>query len=92
MTDTPPTSTMPPEALGLVVELMRRNASNAAWTTNQLLDGYRADLATRTAELAAIRAGVSALLAGPWMPTSDAIRDALYPAAEVIDLYREGAS
>ena len=68
----------------LVVQILEANVRESQFITNQLLDGYRRDLAERTAELAAIRFEIMALLAGPWMPTSGAILQALHPTPALI--------
>lgn len=64
----------------LALQLMAQSAKDAAFTTNTLLDSYQQQIAELQAELDLIRDNVSDLLGGPWMPTSDAIRQAMRPS------------
>lgn len=69
-------------AAELIVRIMQKNAADAAWTTNQLLDSYERRTKELEAALALIRDGIGRLLDGPWMPTSRAIEAALWPSSE----------
>lgn len=77
-----------PASMELVVRIMQQNAKDAAWTTNELLHGYKSRAEEAEAALALIRARVSALLDGPYMPTSHAIEAALWPSSEQVQNWR----
>lgn len=77
-----------PAAAELVVRIMQKNAADAAWTTNQLLDAYKDRAERAEATLGLIRANIQALLAGPYMPTSHAIEAALWPDNEQVQDWR----
>lgn len=59
-------------------------------TTNALIDALTARATRAEAELDAVRAGVTGLLSGRYMPTPAAIQQALWPDAETVDRFREG--
>jgi len=73
------------EGLELALTLMGASAEGLAHTTNTLIDNLTAERDELRAELAAIREGIDGMLSGPYMPTSDAIRLALYPSAAAIE-------
>lgn len=81
---------MPPEATDLVIQIMQANASQAASTTNYLLDSLTEQVADSRATVDAIRARVQALLDGPYQPSADAIYRALWPGEDERALYRRG--
>lgn len=88
---TAPAEQLPPEAMGLVADLMAVNAAQTASVTDWLLDNLTAQRDEAVATLAAIRDQMEQLLAQPWAPSASAIRECLYPGAETIDLYRESS-
>ena len=73
----------------LVAQILEQNSRNLAFTTNALIDNLTARLDEERAELAAVRDEIQRLLAGSWMPTSDALIRALYPAGSTINSYKE---
>lgn len=77
-----------PAAMELVVRIMQQSAKDAAWTTNQLLESYQSRTAELEATLNLIRTRISALLDGPYMPTSRAIEAALWPSSEQVQDWR----
>jgi hypothetical protein len=89
MGDEPSGETMPREAVELLAALVERNAHDAHYVTDQLMTGYKNQAEEAQAELAAIRDGILSLLDGPWMPTPDAIRMALWPSAANITRYQK---
>lgn len=73
----------------LVANVLTAMASQTAAITEQVMDNYKAQVEDLEAELSAIRTGVAQLLAGPYMPTPDAIRRAVfYPDQKLIDEYK----
>jgi len=64
----------------LVGDILTQMITDTAATTNTLIDSLTLSAETAKAEIRAIRSGINALLDGPWMPTSDAIRGALWPS------------
>lgn len=64
----------------LALQLMAQSAADAAFTTNTLLDGYQQRNAELETELTLIHERIADLLAGPWMPSPDAIRRAICPS------------
>lgn len=77
-----------PAAMELVVRIMQQNAADAAWTTNQLLEFHQNRTAELEATLNLIRTRITALLGGPYMPTSHAIEAALWPSSEQVQDWR----
>lgn len=71
-------------AADLIGAIMAQNARDAMFATNALLERYQADADRLRAELFAVRRGISHLLRGPWMPTSDALLRSLWPTPEEI--------
>jgi hypothetical protein len=78
------TTNAPDEAAGLIALLVQANASQLAWTTNQLIEGLTEQAARAEATLAAVRANIEDLLSGRFAPTDAAILSALYPTAAEI--------
>lgn len=78
-----------PASAELIVRIMQKNAADAAWTTNQLLDSYERRTKQLEATLALIRDGIGRLLDGPYMPTSHAIEAALWPSSERVEVQME---
>lgn len=68
----------------LVVQILEANSAALAHTTNTLIDNLTAQLDEERATVAAIRDQIESLLSGPWMPTSDALRGALWPSKEAV--------
>jgi len=66
---------------------------DTAFTTNALIDSYKAQLVSAYAELYAIREGVSALLQGPYAPSARAIQSAVFtPEQFLLDEGRDLAA
>ncbi len=74
-------------ALELAATLMERNATESAYLTNQLMDGYKKERDEARATILAIRDEIASLVAGKYMPTPKAIIDATYPTNETIQYY-----
>jgi len=73
----------------LVADVISSMFARSAATTNTLLDLRQAMIDDLEAERYAVQHGIDQLLAGPWMPTPDAIRDAVfYPRKDLIDEYK----
>ena len=70
------------EGLGLVEELLQASVVETENINADLVRQLSEHLLETRATLAAVRQGVSELLNGTWMPTSDAIKEAmLFPNA-----------
>lgn len=76
-------------AQGLLAAIVSQNARDAAWTANTLIDSYQEEAAKAQATLAAIRACITEMANGDYMPTGAAFVRALYPSADVIDAFRQ---
>jgi hypothetical protein len=74
--------------LELALMLMGKMSTDASFTTNALLDGYKTDYEKAQATIRAIRAQVEGLCSGPWMPSTAALMDALWPNAEAIEYHK----
>ena len=79
---------MPKGASALVVALMAQSQRDYAYTSGAVIESLQRDLNEARATLAAIRTEADVLLSGNWMPTPDAIREALWPSDKIIDEYR----
>lgn len=88
--DEPSGETMPVEAAELMGALIERNAHDLHFVTDQLMEGYKEERDEARAELSAIREGITSLFDGPWMPSPDAIRMALWPSTNHVNRYRKG--
>ena len=75
---------LPPEAMGLVAQLVQRNYDSYAATTQQLLEGLQDENAKLRAERDLIREGVEHAIDGSYMPTSALLLRLLYPSREEI--------
>lgn len=75
---------LPPEAMGLVAELVQRNYNDYAAVSQRLIEGLQDENQKLHAELALIRIGISRALDGQFMPTSDYLRGLLRPTREQI--------
>lgn len=75
------------EAAGLVAALVEKNARDLAWTTNQLLAGYKRDYERSQATIAAIRENVARQFDNPWTPQPHLVLRALHPSDELIAVY-----
>lgn len=73
-----------------VAALMEKSATETAWATNQVLDAAEREAKRAQATLDLVRERISKLIKGPWMPTTDALRKALWPFDEEIDAYMAG--
>lgn len=86
------TKTEREKGLELALTLMGASAEGLAHTTNTLLDNLTAERDELRAELSAIREVIDGMLSGPYMPTPDAIRLALWPSAHTINKFKRGES
>lgn len=78
-----------PDEQPLIGSLVTTLFANSVTTTNRLLELADARIEAAEAELYAIRHGVDQLLAGKWMPTPDAIREAVFePSQKLIEEYK----
>lgn len=77
------------EGLELALTLMGASSEGLAKTTNTLIDNLTAERDELRAEIAAMRHGIELMLDGNWMPTSEALRRALWPSADMIDRFRK---
>lgn len=73
------------DGLALMVTIMQHNNNDASWTLSAVADSYRRSLALSQAELTLVRNRLRHLLAGPYQPSTDALRDALWPSQEEIE-------
>jgi hypothetical protein len=76
-------------ALELMAQLVERNADSLNHTTNTIIDNLTEDNANLKAELHAVRWKIQNLLKGQYMPTPNAIMDALYPGKYLIDKFKD---
>ena len=76
----------------LVAAIFTQMAADSEFTTNTLLGAYRSEIADLRATLTAVRAGITCLLDGDYMPTSAALERALWPSSAVVDFHREESS
>ena len=73
----------------LVADVFTAMFALSAATTTTLLDLRQSMIDDLEAERYAVQHGIDQLLAGRWMPTPDAIRDAVfYPRKDLIDEYK----
>lgn len=68
----------------LVGAVLTQMFSDSRATTNALIDNYKAQLLAREAELYAIRTGLEELFDHPWMPSPDAIRQAVHAPSSAL--------
>lgn len=68
----------------LVGAVLTQMISDSQFTTNALIDNYKAQLLDREAELYAIRQGVAALLGHPWTPSSEAVSSAVFAPSQAL--------
>lgn len=74
----------------LVGAVLTQMIEDSAATSKLLQELNEARILDRDAELYAIRTGVSRLLDSPYMPTSDAIHEAVfYPDWTLVESYRQ---
>jgi hypothetical protein len=78
-----------PPISSLVAQLLEANMTQTHAVTNAVIDNLTRNRDEANATLAAIRAGVFRLLSGPYMPTSEAIREALWPSADMVNAHRK---
>lgn len=71
----------------LVAQVIQAQAAMTADTTNAVIAGLERQVSELRARSAAVEAGILALLAGPWMPTSEALRAALRPSVEAVNAH-----
>lgn len=69
----------------LLAQVLEHNAAQAQAATNTVIADLERRLELAEARNHAVVAGVEALLRGPWAPTSDALREALYPLDDVVE-------
>lgn len=73
----------------LVATLISASLADTFATGRALTDSLTEQTESQAAHIDAIRGGIHELLSGPYMPTPDAIRRALYPSPELVDHYRQ---
>lgn len=73
----------------LVAQVITAQHEFTRQTTDRLVDSLQHQLAEARARADAVEAGVLDLLAGPYMPTPDAIRSALFPPKVLVAEYRK---
>lgn len=69
----------------LIASLMEASMAQTHAVTDSLIDSLTHRAKRAEAQLQIVREVVTALLDGPWMPTPDAIRSALWPSRETVD-------
>lgn len=90
MTTTPDTTTAPEAPFSpLIADIITAQLSMTHAVTEPLIDSLMNQVADANAREDAVRAGVEALLGGRYMPTPDAIRNALYPSTEFVARFRK---
>lgn len=73
----------------LIADVITASFALTQSMSNALIDSQTSQNETMRAELDAIRARVGELLDGPYAPSESAIRSALWPSSEFVDLFRE---
>jgi len=73
----------------LVAEIWSASLKSTFDVSNRVVENLEHCLLEREAELAAIKADVERLLAGPWMPMPEAIHRAVHPTSRRIALEME---
>ncbi len=73
----------------LVADIISASFAMTASTANALIDSLTRQNADLRARQAAVEAQFAELLDRPYAPSESAIRAALYPPPEFIDLFRE---
>jgi hypothetical protein len=84
MTMTQQTDGQPPLS-PIVAAVFTRMFEDTASTTTNVIEMFKRDEARLKAELWLIRDQVGRLLEGPWMPTSHALMEALYPSRDAVE-------
>jgi hypothetical protein len=79
---------MDDEAAELMGQLMTASLAQTQDVTNRVIDSLTADLADAHATVDAIRSRIWDLLDGPYMPSADALIDALWPNEEEREPFR----
>lgn len=78
------------QAQDLVVRLMQANHQNLVAVMNRQIENLEARVLAREAELAAIRFRINELFSTEFMPTSDAILQAVFaPSRKFMEEFRE---
>jgi hypothetical protein len=77
------------EATALILTIMQQNAKDAAYTTNQLMEGYRKNYVEARAELNAVRWRIRKLFDSGFMPSQERIFDAMWPTEDEIESFME---
>jgi hypothetical protein len=72
----------------LVADIITAQFAMSRQMSQTLIDSLTAQNDEHLAELAAVRDGITRLLAGPYQPSASAILNALYPTDAVIARYR----
>ena len=75
------------EGLELALQLMGASSEGLARTTNTLIDNLTAERDELRAEIHAVRDRIDMLLSGPYMPSADSLRSALWPSKATIDKF-----
>lgn len=71
----------------LFAALIQQNAKDLNFTTDALLFGYKNSAEMAQATVDAIRYGINRLLSSDYMPTTAAIKRALYPSEELVEAF-----
>lgn len=79
------------QALQLMCSLMEASSKQTAALTNSLMDQYQEDAKLARAELRAVRIQLHKLFESGYMPTESAIKNAMYPGSELVEILMESA-
>jgi hypothetical protein len=77
------------QGLELALLLMQRNATDAQWTTNALVESFQNSTQKAEATLRAVRAQVEELCSGPYAPSTAALMRALWPSEATVEYYTD---
>lgn len=76
----------------LVAQVITASFEMTRQTSDRLIESLTTQNADLCAELDAVRAGIGALLDGPYQPSGAAIYRAMYPSPDFVDLFREAGA
>jgi hypothetical protein len=77
------------EATALILTIMQQSAANSAFTTEQLMYGYRKEAAEARAELAAVRWRIRKLYDSGFIPSESSVFQAMWPSETEIEEFTE---
>lgn len=77
------------QGLELALMLMQRNATDAQWMTNTLVESFENSAKKAEATLRAVRAQIEELCSGPYAPSTCALTNALWPSEATIEYYAD---